>query len=496
VKKVNVLSSEEMKRMDQYTILNENIGSFELMKRAGERVFNYMSEHNLFVKGKKIVVVCGIGNNGGDGFVIASHLIHSEYEVSVVIVGDYNQGSDEFKLAFKLVPEYRVHHIVSSSDLESFKNILETHEIVIDAIFGNGLSREVSGIYYDVIDYINQTECTVYSIDFPSGINSNAGIEEGIAVWADKTFVIQHLKYGNVLHDALDHQGEVNVIDVGIKDNVGYSTYLLDSSILELLEPRLQNSHKYHYGNVLTIGGNNGMMGAPLLCGMSALKSGAGLSHVYYGDLMSSFINNPYPDLMVGVYGDLKQISYLLNKKDVVCFGVGAGRGVDIYAGILDILIRSKTPLVIDADGLDYYKKVYKKFRKRGNIIITPHVGEFSNLLGVKVEEVLRNGVQLAKDFALKNNVVVVLKGVTTIITDGTKVVFSSLGNPGMAKGGTGDVLTGIISAMVGNGYPLLEACLLGVYIHSEAGNLARDKYGERGMLASDLMNKIPYVIK
>lgn len=488
-----IISVKDMRLMEEKTYEVQQISSFELMYHAGKYIFNYLREQRDFDKTKTTLIIAGTGNNGGDAIVVASKLQEVLYPVKVLVVGKKESRSKEnIKITEQIT---QVQFISIHDDLHILERELKQANLVIDGLFGIGLNKDVKGLFGDVIDLVNKSKKQVISIDVPSGIDGDTGLVKGIAIKAFKTIAIQNVKFGNVLNDALDHNGELHVIDVGIEDvDAAVEASLLSSNDI-YFNKRKHNTHKYHYGNLLTIGGSNGMMGAPYLSAMAALRSGCGLSHLYYNDLYKHLINVNSPDIMTGTYKTVSEIVTYFKRKSCIIFGPGLGRVDLINIKILRNILETDIPVLIDADGLYYYGKLMNEFKERGNIIITPHIKEFSDILDSDINFIKENTVLVSKEFAEKYNVTLVLKGSTTIITDGKVVKLNIDSTPALAVAGTGDVLSGIIGSFVGQKYSLLQSAIQGVYIHSEAGKKAEEDIGTNSVIASDLINYIPKVI-
>ena len=324
------------------------------------------------------------------------------------------------------------------------------------------------------------------------------GVVMGIAVQANTTIIVQNYKQGNLLNDALDYSGDIHLIDVGILQTIFPETQILLqlNYMKNKLSNRRKNTHKYHYGNILTIGGSKGMMGAPILSGLAALKTGSGLSHILYHNKYLHHIHNVLPDLMVNTYTGIEELPSISRKKSTVIFGPGLGKQDPINTEIIQHLLSTDIPLLVDADGLYYLKQVIKEYNQRENIVITPHYQEMADFLGIDIEEVKREPILYAKNIAHTYNVTVVLKGVCTMITNDHETYFSIYGNPGMATAGTGDVLSGIIGSLLGRGFSPMEASKIGVLIHSESGRLAENHYGQESLIASNLIEYIHEVLK
>ncbi len=495
-----IVNAIEMKNLDKLTIQEKGITSYELMTHAAKEIFTYLLSNRYLNSSEQILVVAGTGNNGGDALLTAFYIIEHGLNPTIILIGKEEQQSEESLKAYHQLLEHNIviKRVDDRDSFHEFEHMFESSSLVIDGIFGIGLSRDVEGYHRDVIGAINGSFAKVISIDIPSGLSADNGVELGQAIYADITLVMQNLKQGNLLNDAKDHTGRNIVLDIGILQTFFQEQQvLLDSSYLKNKIPRRKsNSHKYHFGHILTIGGNKGMMGAPLLSGLSALRTGAGLSGVLYRERLVKYIPNFYPDIMVNSYMGIEEIPEILRKKSCVIFGPGLGTNDAVNKDVLSYLLSTEIPLVVDADGLFYLKQLLREYSERQNIVITPHYKEMANFLDVTVEEVAKEPVLFAKNIAHTFNVTVVLKGTCTLITNSDETFFSNEGNAGLATAGTGDVLSGIIGALLGRGYSPLEASKIGVLIHSKAAMYAQEKFGETSMMASDVITYISEVIK
>ncbi len=497
---LQIVTAQEMRLLDRLTIKEKGISSFQLMTQAGNGIFHYIINEKLISLSDNILVVSSTGNNGGDGLIVASLLVNTGINVKVVLLGDKAKQSEENRLAYTECENkgLNIINITNESDIELFTQLVDESTLIIDGIFGTGLNNNVRGLYQQAIMRINRSYAQVISIDLPSGINADNGLVMKNAVKATHTIIIQNYKQGNLLNDALDFSGKMHLIDIGILQNLYPEPQVLLHSIYlnNKIPKRTRNSHKYHFGSILTIGGSKGMMGAPLLAAMAALKTGSGLSGVSYNEKYLRYISNPYPEIMVNSFLGIEDIPSQVRKKSAIVFGPGLGKNDEVNIDVLSYLLSLDIPLIVDADGIYYLKQLIKEYSTRPNLIITPHNQEMATFLGVDIEDVKVEPVLFAKNIAHTYNMTVVLKGSCTIITNNEETYFSIHGNPGMASAGTGDVLTGIIASLLGRGFSSLEACKLGVLIHSKAGELAKDEFGEESMTASDLIKNIFKVLK
>lgn len=490
-----IITVEEARIMDEDTCREKHLNPFDLVCQAGEKLALYFQEKIKLKKHEIITIIAGIGNNGCDSLVMGLNLLKAGYSVSFIILGK----EKEIKLeAWSIINHLQNNNaqvlIVDREDkLHHFEKAIKTSNYLVDGIFGTGLNRSVEGIYKKVISTMNASSLPIFSIDIPSGINGNTGKVENIAIHAKDTAIIQNYKVGNLLNDALDFHGKSFIIDIGLLDNsIGKSRYLLDVESLPCLPPRLNNSHKYHYGNILTIGGNQGMIGASIMSSYSALRTGSGLVTIALPKSLP--ITLPYPEIILGYYQDINDFKLLLKKRSIVIFGPGLGKENALNYEILEILLTSQIPLLVDADGLFYLKKFLTKEEFLSQVIITPHLGEFAQLLDKDIDSIAN--INVLENLAKQYKLTIVLKGPCTLIANEKEICFSASGNPGLATAGSGDVLSGIIASLIGQGFDLMDAAKLGVYLHSQAGNLAALKYGQDSLIATDISNYLPEALK
>lgn len=494
-----VLTVEEMKNLETKTMIDDKITSLELMERAGIQVFNeivrFIGYYDKEIK--NIIVLAGVGNNGGDGLVAARKLVEGGYSITTVIIGNPKAMTPETKMNYDALNNItRNINIMEDLKVDEYKKLIQNNPIVIDAIFGVGLNRDVSGIYKVAIDCLLQSQSKVISIDIPSGIKGDNGKKLGVAVKSHKTVIIHSYKSGNLLNDAKDHHGCNVLVDIGLMNGDYYNKSLLAwENVQHLLKKRKNNTHKYHYGNVLTIGGSSGMTGAALMCAFATLRVGTGVTSIAINEKYFNEMTNIYPEIMIKSYKNINDLIDILHKKDAIAFGPGLGRK-DYNFNILEHLLETDIPLIIDADGIYYLKYFLKNIPIKNKIIITPHIGEMAMLLDKTTGEIEEDPIFFVNKLTMEYGLTVVLKGTCTIIGKGDKMFFSTFGNPGMATAGSGDVLTGIITGMVGQGLNNLDACLLGVYLHGNAGDIAAKNFGELPMMATDIIKELPRVFK
>lgn len=486
-----------MKRADAFTCQHKEITSTELMEEAGIKLYHcLLEERKPKLNEDSIVILSGMGNNGGDGLVVARYLIEDGFDVHVILIGNISAITVETRENLdKLIT---LHAKISYYEEESYcecETMICKASLIVDGIFGIGLNKEVSGIYQRAIEKVNQSAAYVASIDIPSGLRGDNGRIAGTCIKADLTMIVNNYKIGNLLNDAKDVQGKKVLLDIGIfeDENKSNKYYLKPSSLLPMPK-RKNNSHKYDYGSVLVLGGSESMTGAVLMSGYSALRTGSGLCTI--GILYKYFdkINNIYPEIMIRSYKDQEELLELLTKKSAIALGPGLGRK-DSYGKWLELLLEQKIPMVVDADGLYYLQPLLQEGKDYTHIVITPHVGECSGLLGVNCNAIMSDPVHYVKSLADRFGMTVILKGPCSIIANRERMYFCDQGNPGMATAGMGDVLTGMITSLIGQGFETFEASKIGVYLHSLCGDLCAKDLGEYSMMATDLLKYLPLAI-
>ncbi len=492
-----ILTPDEMRIVDKKTLKVKGISSLELMEQAVDAMYAHIRERKLIRPNDKVFVFAGTGNNGGDGIGLAGKLLQDGYNVRLVLVGNMESMSEETQAMLEnvAIASERILRLSDGKDVESLPDIA-AKSVFIDALFGIGLDKEVTGVYADVIRWINRQKAFVISVDIPSGINAENGLKEKHAVRADHTVSIQNFKTGNLLQDALDYSGELVRLDAGIVGDKDFANRFLlaDATLQGTLPWRKHHTHKYHYGSVLTIGGSEGMMGAPNLAAEAALRSGTGLSRLALPRDCYDQRAPALSDIMSAPYDDANDFADLPAKTSAVVFGPGMGDIRPIHIEILKRLIQEDVPTLIDADGLKVFKEIMPTIEQCENVILTPHMGEMAKLFDTTPAQVMRNPLYYVNSLIARYGLCVVLKGPCTILADGNVQYFSVKGHPGMATAGSGDVLSGTIARFMHNRSPL-EAAKIGVYVHGLAGEYAAEYFGEEGMLASDIIACLPEAV-
>lgn len=493
-----VVSRQTAKLIDEYTINTIGIPRIVLMENAGEKIFELIKS-----KGDKYIIFCGIGNNGGDGLVIARKLFLLGKGVKIVVVNCGTQKSLEFVTNINIIKKLNIEikeiNKYSDFDKELIDNI-KNSDIVLDSIFGIGLNRIIEGVIYKVIESINTYSKYVISVDIPSGIDSNSGEVLGIAIKANETYTIENIKKGFVRYDAFEYLGKVKVVYIGIPNFVKEKfnekvSFLHKYEYKKMIPIRKVWGHKGDYGKVLLIGGSPGYSGAAYICTEAVVRSGAGLVSLLTDLNTQQVLSNKLIEAMTVNYEEQDRIKNLLKTYNVIACGPGLGVSDDKYDILKRCIKETEIPVILDADALnilDNHKELLSFVKNRA--VITPHFGEFSRLSGYSIEEIKKDRVNLAKSYALQHDVIVVLKGYNTIITNGDDVVINYTGNSKMASGGMGDCLTGIIASFIGQGMNRFKASILACYIHGLAGDkLSKDKYS---ISATDIIEELPKIIE
>ncbi len=488
---MKVCTPQEMRNIDRIASEKFNIPSIVLMENAASACLAEIRDFSDFV------VICGKGNNGGDGLAIARRLLVMGKNVKLYLA----LGSDFSGDALVNYNILKSMGIKMLTDFTSFECDVKCADCVVDAIFGTGFSGAVVEPVAEIIRCINKNAKFVLSVDVPSGINADTGDAE-IAVTADKTVTFAAYKKGLLLFPAADFAGEVVVGDISIPEaafeieKVKINT-TDDDFAAALMPKRHANSHKGDYGKLLVIGGQSGMKGAVALSCLSALRMGAGLvTACIPKEIEKTFCDMP-EEVMTKAYdfeNDMDKIADMVNDYDAVLFGNGIGRGEHILPLLEKILEKIKVPLVVDADGLFALSKKPELISGK-KAILTPHSMEMARLLGKVAAEVEKNRFSLSKNFAEKYNVTLVLKGNHSIIVapDGSQNV-NMTGNSGMATAGSGDVLAGMVAALLAQKEPF-DAATLAVYLHGKAGDYAKATLSEASVIASDIISSLPHIL-
>lgn len=469
----------QIREAERIAIEELQMPSMQLMRSAGLAAFNALQQRWPDVY--RLSVFCGGGNNAGDGYVLAKLALQSGFNVVVYSVADVANLIGDALTAYQ---EY----VQTGGRVLACDPGVKPSGIIVDALLGTGLSRDVSNEYALAISLINESGCPVLALDVPSGLHADTGYVSGSAVKADITVTFIGLKCGLFTGEAANHCGDVVRSSLNVPDSVlaklTVAAHLLDK---KPLPPRSRASHKGYFGHVLLIGGNHGYSGAIRLAGEAALRCGAGLVSIASRATHSSVLNNGRPELMCHAVEDLAALRPLLYKATVVVIGPGLGQDDWAQTMLLGVLADAKA-CVLDADALNL---LATQPMKRDNWILTPHPGEAARLLDCSTRDIAVDRFAAIKNLQDRYGGVIVLKGAGSLIADQQGIYVDTTGNPGMASGGMGDVLAGMVGALLAQNLSAIDAAKLAVYVHGEAADSIAEEAGERGMLASDLMPKI-----
>ncbi len=490
-----LLNAQQMKRCDTDTIERIGIPSLVLMERAALSVVEEM--HAAGCDLSSVLVVCGSGNNGGDGFAIARLLDEQGIRVTVAFVGKETSMSQEAAQQRKICENCG---IKISSNYRG-----REYTTIVDAIFGIGLSREIEGSYADLIDWINRQNAYVVAVDIPSGICADSGRIMGTAVQANLTVTFAYRKIGQLLYPGTQCCGTVVRRDIGITaDSLRggrMSVFTYEPEDLQRIARRSPYSNKGTYGRVLLIAGSCGMSGAACLAAKAAYRSGSGLVRIFTPECNRAIIQTYLPEAIVTVYDPDIFPECVLRKAlewaDVT--GIGPGLGCSsVSREILQYVLKHYAKcLVIDADGLNILAGSMELLDEaQADIILTPHIGEMMRLTGNQKEEILEDLISCAGRFAREYRVICALKDARTVVSDGKETYLNTSGNNGMAVGGSGDILTGIICGLLAQRMQPFAAAAIGVYLHGLAGDLASRQHSSYGMIAGDITEQIGQVLK
>lgn len=514
-----LVTSEEMKKYDTYTINEIGIPSEVLMERAAlfsvEQILDFCKSQKKEISGLKVLVVCGQGNNGGDGLAVARLLLDLNCKTDVCFMGSGKKVSPEVEKQLNILNKYGIVPCSVFPDKE--------YDVIVDALFGIGLSREVSGEYGDAIDKINEMQAWKLALDIPSGIDATSGKLLGKAVRADMTATFAFAKRGLYLYPGAEYAGEIRIGQIGI-NGLSFAgckpeMFCFDESPSEILTKRNPAGNKGTFGKVLIIAGSIGMAGAALLCSKAAFRSGAGMVKVVTSFENQVLLQKAIPEVMfLGYHREGKEekdtwwmeFEETYKWADSILIGPGIGKS-NFCKKLLDFILilnnqsGQRKPLVLDADALnliaenpELQKRLSERNRdEKGTLVMTPHVAEMARLMDCKVSDIKDDFVNYGRAAAAKYNCIMVCKDARTLVCEKDGSLFLNIhGNSGMATAGSGDVLSGIIAALYGAENHGIKQALLGVHLHSKAGDHAAAQKGEAAVMASDIIDALPLVQK
>lgn len=491
-----LVNASEMKLCD-YNIINKiGMPSMVLIERAALGAMEVLCDGSFDLS--RVLVVCGKGNNGADGFALARLLNLRGLSVDVLFIDDEEKSTPETAQQIKILRNYGL-DILNHADLENYTTI-------VDGLLGVGLSRDVEGRYGQIIDEINRSKARVLSLDIPSGISANNGKVLGRAVVADKTVSFAFKKLGLVLYPGAGYTGHLIVKDIGITeagfedDYPRVSSHTLDD--LRMIPKRDHYSNKGTFGRVLVIAGCLNMSGAAYLSAKASYRMGAGLVNIYSVEENREILQSQLPEAILTTYDrnniDLDELLAKIKGAKVIVIGPGMGTEESTRIILERLLKSAQVPIIIDADAINIIAENPELLDKHNkDIIITPHLGEMSRLIHKDISSIGENIIEEARKFARENNLICVLKDTRTVIGDQDgNIYINQSGNDSMATGGSGDVLTGIIAGLIAQGLDYKRAASLGVYIHGLAGEKASEELGNYAVMADDIINCINQIVR
>lgn len=498
---MKILSADEIRQWDQYTIRHEPIASVDLMERAAEQCTEWLIRH--YPEIASFSIFCGKGNNGGDGLAIARMLLEKNYTVAVHILEFGHKGTDDFQANLARLNKIGAANISFIQSPEHF-HPLSKDQLVIDALFGSGLNRALEGVTAGLVDHINSSGLPVVSIDIPSGLFVDRSSGDNPVIRADHTLCFQCYKPAFLLAENADYIGEIHILDIGLHPDFYESLTgrfeLTDKAVARSIhKPRKRFSHKGNFGHALLVAGSYGKIGAATLCARACLRSGVGLLTCHVPGCGYDILQTAVPEAMVTTDFNSSfttRIQDDLTKYDTIGIGPGLGTASETKMLLREIFDSYRSPVILDADALNILASQKDMFTLiPAGSILTPHPKEFERMFGETSNEFDR--ISLALQKAKELNIIILLKGHHTLIaTPDGKGFFNSTGNAGMATGGSGDVLTGILAGLLAQGYTAVETAILGAYLHGLAGDAAAKELSMEAMTALDIITHLGEAFK
>lgn len=514
---MHILSVSQMLEIEKRTIEEFNVSAQTLMDYAGKTSAYAISEIMQRSNLNTVIIFAGKGNNGGDGFAAASHLENAGFKTIIITTFPEDFTPNEpAELNFKLAKKYNGITISYAPQTADAVQIIENHPkaILIDAMLGIGLKDKPHTIYSEYIEVINQSRKPVISLDIPSGLNADTGKNTNSCVIADATVTMGFIKKGMLLHNAPNVCGKIIVADIGFPKKITESfsknkqLNLITPDIFKNALKRKAISHKGDFGKIIICAGSEKYSGAAVLSTLSATKSGAGLVFSAIPKSLNTTLSIAVPESIKLLLPENKEgclnkkstghLKTHLQGKDALAIGCGLGNHKDTLSFIRETVLTSPIPVILDADGINAFaghKQLLAKAKSK--IILTPHLKEFSRISEQSIEEIEQNKIEAIHDFVNETNTIVILKNHHTICVNNDLTTYVNItGNPGMATGGSGDCLTGVIAALIGQKIPLFIACLAAVYSHGLAGDIAATEKGQVALTATDIIEHLPEAFK
>jgi hydroxyethylthiazole kinase-like uncharacterized protein yjeF len=490
---VKILSAADIRAWDQYTIQHEPVASIDLMERAAHECVSWILKH--YPAAPSFAVFCGKGNNGGDGLAIARMLRGRNYPVSVYILEFGHKGTDDFQINLAKLQQLAspgIHFIQSENNFHP----IPREQVVIDSLYGSGLNRALEDVTAKLVEHINHSGAEVISIDIPSGLFTDRSSKGNMAVRANHTLSFQCFKPAFLVAENAPYIGEVHILDIGLHPGflktLSPPYELIDESIIQsIYRPRNRFSHKGNFGHALLAAGSYGKMGAAVLAARACLRSGVGLLSCHIPKCCYDILQTSVPEAMAMTDFNssfLTKVEDDITKYDAIGIGPGIGTASETRMLVREVFDAYRSPMVLDADALNCIslQKDFLQLIPAGSIL-TPHPKEFERLFGKTANEFERQELALKK--ANELNVIIVLKGHHSFIaTTDNKGFYNSTGNAGMATGGSGDVLTGLLTGLLAQGYSSIETAILGTFLHGKAGDIAAEESSMESMVAGDIV--------
>ncbi|MBN2018035.1 MAG: NAD(P)H-hydrate dehydratase [Candidatus Cloacimonetes bacterium] len=503
-----ILSPEEMRFFDKTAHEQFGIDPILLMENAGKKSAEII-EMEMLEESDSIAILCGTGNNGGDGMVIGRWLHNHGFDVCCYIIGDTKKFTSLAKKNHDILQKMHceIQYISSKDDLDDVIDQFYDFTVIIDALFGVGLKGDVQGFRKNLIEIVNELDAAIIAIDIPSGLDAEKGTVANVAINSDITITMANMKYGHLLYPGRDLCGEMYIVDIGIplnayEENPPVAEILPD--ILQYFPIRERNTHKGNYGKIAIIAGSPGMTGAGMMASNAALEMGSGLITLLHPKSLGTIFEIGLLEVMTRGVSETKKHTFareavdevldFVEFCDAVVIGPGISRDEETAEFVREFLFRNTVPAVIDADAINAFEHDSDALQKLSGkpYIFTPHIKEFSRMIHVDAEQLQQDLLGYALEFAKKYKLTLLLKGSTSIIAskDGN-ITFNVTGNPGLATGGSGDVLSGIIGSLLGQHFSPYEAARVGAYIHGEVADILLDEYDEASITPSKLISNI-----
>ncbi len=508
---MRLLSSEEMKLVEQHAA-RFGLSYQRMMENAGtacaRNIRNEIEKGNL--QKKRVAVVCGKGNNGGDGFVVARKLFESGYNVCVVLALGY-PTSQEATYMYKLVLDQSIPTVWYDVDKLKTLQTIKNADVIVDAVFGFSFYGEFDQEMKELVREMSQSSAMKFALDVPSGVYCDSGHCDPDSFKADFTIAISALKPAHIIHPASEHCGDIIIANIGIPDEsysvVGDCLYTYNKAEVKQLFPEREvTAHKNDFGHVLCICGSRTMPGAPVLAASAALRSGAGLVTLAFPDSIYPVVSSKLTEALLMPLAEndngtfsvlaLKKLLSELDKFDSIVIGCGIGVNEDTRALLTAVIENADIPVVIDADALNVLSKDMSILKKaKSKIVLTPHIGEMHRLTNLDKNIIVSEKISIARQFSEHYGVYLVLKGANTVVSspDDKKIYINNTGNTGLSKGGSGDVLAGLIGGFIAQGFEFIDALTCAVFVHGYTGDAVSDRTSKTGMLPSDVVNELAY---